>query len=135
GGSGSGGTTGAVPRAARSLALLLIALTCLGCTSLRQWAHNGFKVGPNYCPPPAPAAEQWVDEGNAAVDSSRTEDYAWWTVFNDPTLNELIDAAYAQNLDLKATTARIVEARARRRIAAGNMFPQSQQGILAYAHG
>ena len=56
----------------------------------------------------SPAAEQWVDEGKPAVDSSRSEDYAWWAVFNDPTLNELIDVAYAQNLDLKATTARII---------------------------
>src|SRR5437867_1208286 len=117
GGSGSSETTGAFPRAARLLALLLIALTSQGCTRLRQWVHNGFKVGPNYCPPAAPAAEQWVDEGHAAVDSAPAEDYAWWAVFNDPTLNALIDAAYAQNLDLKATTARIAEARARRRIA------------------
>src|SRR5437868_9200822 len=119
GGSGSGETTGAVLRAVWPLALLLIALTSPGCTSLRQWVHNGFKVGPNYCPPGAPAADQWVDEGNAGVDSSHAEDSAWWTVFNDPTLDELIDVAVAQNLDLKATAARIIEARAGRRIAAG----------------
>jgi len=96
--------------------------------------HNGFKVGPNYCPPTAPTADQWVDEGHPAVNSAAT-DYAWWTVFKDPTLNTLIDTAYAQNLDLRAATARIIEARARRRIAVGNLFPQSQQAILAYAHG
>jgi NodT family efflux transporter outer membrane factor (OMF) lipoprotein len=123
-------------RACRIATIGAILLLAPGCTtSLRQWVHNGFKVGPNYCPPGAPAADQWVDEGNPAVDSSHAEDWAWWTVFNDPTLDELIDVAVAQNLDLKATAARIIEARARRRIAAGNLFPQSQQGILAYAHG
>src|SRR3954451_24705014 len=141
GGSGSGeGASASCARRRRCarkwLTIAAIILFAPGCTtSLRQWVHNGFKVGPNYCPPGAPAADQWVDEVDPAIDSSHAEDWAWWTVFKDPTLDELIDVAVAQNLDLNATAARIIEARARRRIAAGNLFPQSQQGILAYAHG
>ena len=61
-------------------------------------------------------------------------DQAWWEVFNDPILSSLIETAHQQNLSLKAATARILEARARRSIAAGNLFPQSQQAIGNYAH-
>ena len=31
-------------------------LSLAGCTSLSDYVHNGFKVGPNYCPTPAPVA-------------------------------------------------------------------------------
>ena len=34
----------------RSACLMLAALTC-GCTGPSEYIHNGFKVGPNYCPP------------------------------------------------------------------------------------
>src|SRR5260221_8922674 len=45
-----------------SVAVLVASLTAGGCTtSLREWCHNGFKVGPNYATPPAPVAPQWID--------------------------------------------------------------------------
>ena len=36
-----------------------------GCilTSPREWINNGFKVGPNYCKPPAPVADALVARG------------------------------------------------------------------------
>lgn len=106
-----------------------------GCTSLRQWWHNGFKVGPNYAPPPAPAAPVWIDHADPRVKSEPAQDCAWWTVFEDPTLNGLIDMAYRQNLDLRAAGTRILEARAQRNISVGNLFPQSQSATTLYAHG
>ena len=36
----------------------------------------------------------------------------WWTQFNDPQLNALIEEAFAANLDLRVAMARIEEARA-----------------------
>lgn len=36
---------------------------------------------------------------------------AWWTRYNDPELNRIIDKALAQNLDLQIATQRIAEAR------------------------
>ncbi len=116
------------------LAAALVLLSISGCTSLREWAHNGFKVGPNYCDPGAPVSTEWVDHESPSVVSAPAQDQAWWTVFQDPTLNRLIDSAYRQNLDLQAAAARIAEARARRSIAVGNLFPQSQRAIAAYAH-
>ena len=38
------------------------ALVISGCvtTSILDYVHNGFKVGPNYAKPPAPVAEEWI---------------------------------------------------------------------------
>ncbi len=125
-------------RAASALvatAVLALMLPAAGCTSLRQWWHNGFKVGPNYEPPAGPVAWEWIDSSSTHIKSDPVEDCAWWTTFGDPTLNGLIDAAYRQNLDVRTAGARILEARAQRAIAVGNLFPQSQTAISAYVHG
>ncbi|HEY1603898.1 MAG TPA: TolC family protein [Pirellulales bacterium] len=117
-----------------SLLLLCLCVAC-GCTSLRQWCRNGWKVGPNYVRPAAPVAPTWVDSANPRVISEPAADCAWWTVFNDPVLNGLVDAARAQNLDLRAAGTRILEARAQRGIAVGNLFPQKQTALGSYTHG
>lgn len=114
------------------LALLLIA-PASGCTSLREYVRNGFKVGPNYCPPAAPVANEWIDARNSSLSASPTEDAAWWQNFNDPVLDELIHAAYRQNLSLRVAGLRVLEARAQRAIAAGNLFPQQQQAFGDYS--
>ncbi|MBW8883621.1 MAG: efflux transporter outer membrane subunit [Planctomycetia bacterium] len=123
----------------RLLAACLVSYLLLaapGCSGLSHWLHNGFKVGPNYCPPSAPLAEEWIQQQDEkAVVAAPPEDFAWWGVFNDPALNGLIETAYRQNLDLAAAVTRIMEARARRSIAIGNLFPQSQSALAAYAHG
>lgn len=115
---------------------MLVVLCVGGCAaSLRQWMRNGFKLGPNYAPPPAPVAPEWLDANNPRVSNNPPCDCAWWTVFGDPTLNGLIESAYRQNLDLRVAGTRILEARSQRAIAAGNLFPQSQSLIGAYANG
>ena len=38
-----------------------------GCTSTREYFANGFKVGPNYCRPAAPVADQWIDSDKDAL--------------------------------------------------------------------
>ena len=100
---------------------------------LRDWWCNGFKVGPNYSQPPAPVASEWIDYANPRVKSEEQQLGAWWTVFNDPTLNTLIQTAHQQNLTLRVAGARILEARAQLGIAQGNLFPQSQSAFTDYA--
>ncbi|MBN2578940.1 MAG: efflux transporter outer membrane subunit [Pirellulales bacterium] len=107
-------------------AMVLLALST-GCTSFRDYIANGFKVGPNYCTPSAPVADQWIDAGNPVLDTSRVADAAWWRTFDDPVLDSLIDTAYRQNLSVRIAGLRILEARALRAIAAGELFPQQQQ--------
>ncbi len=123
-------------RARRGVALgglAALAVLTAGCTTLDQWVCNGFKVGPNYRTPPGPVAPQWIDAADVRVAAAPPDD-AWWGVFGDPTLNGLIDTAYKQNLDLKTAATRVLEARAQRNIAAGNLLPQTQEAIGAYGH-
>jgi NodT family efflux transporter outer membrane factor (OMF) lipoprotein len=119
------------------LACLLFMVTG-GCCHLpggrcRDWWRNGLKVGPNYCPPAAPVATQWIDYADPRVKSEEQQLSQWWTVFNDPVLDSLIQTAYQQNLTLRTAGARILEARALRGIAAGNLFPQEQFAFGEYS--
>jgi NodT family efflux transporter outer membrane factor (OMF) lipoprotein len=106
-----------------------------GCvtTSPVEWVRNGFKVGPNYCRPPAPVAPEWTGARDPRVEDRRLADGAWWSVFKDPTLNSLINTAYKQNLTLRVVGTRVLAARAQQAIAAGNIFPQSQNLTTQYS--
>ena len=110
----------------RTTAGLALLVSC-GCTGLREWANNGFLVGPNYCKPAAPIANEWIDSKTPGVVSALSDRADWWSAFNDPVLNSLVEQGYQQNLTLRSAGARILAARATRDIAAGNLLPQSQQ--------
>jgi NodT family efflux transporter outer membrane factor (OMF) lipoprotein len=123
-----------VARYIRPSAILLALLALAGCAAPRAWWANGWKVGPNYCPPPAAVAEDWIDAADVRLRHDGAEPEAWWTVFGDPLLDELIGEAYAQNLTVREAGFRILQARAQRAIAAGNLFPQQQQVFADYSH-
>jgi outer membrane protein TolC len=110
---------------------LLATLLGTGC-SLRQWVDNGFKVGPNYCKPPAPVESDWIDYRDPRVKSEAPDLAEWWHVFKDPALDTLIETAYQQNISLRVAGARILAARAERGVAAGELFPQVQQAYGDY---
>jgi NodT family efflux transporter outer membrane factor (OMF) lipoprotein len=97
-----------------------IFLTCLilaGCKTL----------GPEFIKPEAPIAKQWVEVNESAVSSNQDEVSDWWTVFDDPVLNSLVEKAYRENLSLQIAGIRILESRAQLGIAVGNIYPQAQQ--------
>ncbi|HVZ18488.1 MAG TPA: efflux transporter outer membrane subunit [Terriglobales bacterium] len=48
----------------------------------------------------------------------------WWTIYNDPELNNYEDHALAANQTLKAATARLREARAAARVSQAGLFPE-----------
>jgi NodT family efflux transporter outer membrane factor (OMF) lipoprotein len=133
-------TVGAAPRSLRWSApmrhatLLIVAVCCGGCTSLHEWVHNEFKVGPNFHEPSAPVAAAWIDVADPGLIAAPAEGGTWWSVFLDPTLCALIDTAYRENLDVKTAATRVLETRAQRNIAAGNLFPQTQNAIGDYLH-
>jgi len=105
----------------------VLPLLLSGCTGPREWLHNGFKVGPNYCTPSADTAQHWIDADNPRLKSLEASGACWWTVFNDPTLDYLVTTTANENLTLKTAGCRILEARAERGVAEGNLFPQQQQ--------
>jgi NodT family efflux transporter outer membrane factor (OMF) lipoprotein len=118
-------------RARIALAALSAIVLWSGCTSPREYVQNGLKVGPNYCRPAAPVAEHWIDEDK--VPAREGEDLSrWWKVFNDPVLDRLIGHAYRQNLSLREAGFRVLEARAQRGIAVGELFPQQQNATGSY---
>ena len=98
--------------------LLAVALVMGGCTM----------VGPDYVKPTAPEPQEWLESIDPKIESKTADFSTWWTVFNDPILNALVESAYQQNLSLQVTGIRILEARAQLGIAIGNQYPQTQQG-------
>jgi NodT family efflux transporter outer membrane factor (OMF) lipoprotein len=100
---------------------------------LPQWAHNGFKVGPNYGKPIAAIADDWIDSNDAKVLDQPPEYADWWTVFQDPVLSDLVQTAYQQNLSLREAGMRVLQARAQRARVAGNLLPQEQAVSGGYA--
>ncbi|UCD78451.1 MAG: efflux transporter outer membrane subunit [Desulfobacterales bacterium] len=112
------GRTHAKTLASARLGLLILTLVISGCAM----------VGPDYVKPTAPEAEKWLEPDSPKLKSQEGKFGDWWTVFNDPALNELIQAAYQQNLTLQIAGLRIYEARAQLGIAFGFQFPQTQQG-------
>src|SRR5579859_6784695 len=106
--------------------VVALAMCCIGCTSLREYVQNGFKVGPNYQTPDAEVASNWIDASDKRVRTDSDDLSKWWTVFNDPVLNDLICDAYHQNLTLREAGYRVLQARAQLGIAIGEIFPQSQ---------
>lgn len=104
-----------------------------GCSSFDEYLDNGYKVGPNYCPPAALVAEQWIDQ--ADIQAGGAQDLGqWWKVFRDPTLDRLITTAHSENLTLREASYRVLQARALVGMARGELFPQMQTATGGYQH-
>src|SRR5262245_15717998 len=103
--------------------LLIASVLSGGCTTLGEYIHNGFKVGPNYGRPPAPVAKDWIDEADVRVRKEEDDLSKWWTVFRDPVLDSLVCSAYQQNLSLREAGFRVLQARAQLAFEVGNLFP------------
>lgn len=110
----------------RPIVLVSVLVVISGCTTLPEYLRNGLKVGPNYVSPAAPVAHDWIDAGDKRLSKDSDNLSKWWTVFNDPVLDRLVNDAYEQNLTLREAGFRILQARAQLAIAAGGFFPQSQ---------
>jgi NodT family efflux transporter outer membrane factor (OMF) lipoprotein len=92
-------------------------------------------IGPDYRPPEAPTAQHWVEADDARANASSTAITRWWQSFDDPILDRLIADALAQNLTLQAAALRVLEARALRAVAFGNLFPQQQSIRASFEKG
>jgi len=72
-------------------------------------------------------APDWIDANDIHLRKATEDMSAWWKVFNDPQLNSLVCAAYNQNLTLRQAGFQILQARAERAIAVGELFPSSSR--------
>jgi outer membrane protein, multidrug efflux system len=85
------------------------------------FAFGGCMVGPNYKAPDNVINDEWQTEEVVSEESPVT---AWWSLFKDPLLNEMIETAAQNNKDLARAEAAILQARALRDVAASRLFPQ-----------
>ena len=85
-------------------------------------------LGPDFQTPEAQIPEVWNEQDKGLFQKpSKDESIAWWTQFNDPVLDHLVQTAYAQNLSLRSAGIRIMEARAQLGRVKGQIFPQLQE--------
>jgi outer membrane protein, multidrug efflux system len=101
---------------ARSLPILVLALAVL----------SGCKVGPNYQTPKQHMPSGWVSPPTTRASITVQEPLQvekWWTTFNDPELNSLVERAVKANLSLQIASQRIRAARATICITGSNLFP------------
>ena len=90
-------------------------------------------VGPNYTKPDIQTPDVWHDAvAKQVAQTSNASLQTWWKVFDDPTLNHLIEQARISNLDVRIAVARIRESRARLGIADGNLMPVANANASAY---
>src|SRR5579862_9001260 len=66
-------------------------------------ALTGCMVGPNYKSPPVQTTQTFKAAPTTQISAETTAQAEWWTTFNDPVLNHLVEMAYAQNLTLQTT--------------------------------
>ena len=92
-------------------------------------ALAGCAVGPDFVPPAAPVADQYLEAHNRSIGAAKQDYRDWWKVFHDPALDRLVEIAYDQNLTLLSAGTRVLQARAQLGIAVGEFYPQTQQGV------
>ncbi len=93
---------------------------------------GGCMMGPKYSRPKTPAetAPSFVHAPQPALDMSdwQQED-RWWERFGDPVTADLVRMALENNYDLKASAARVLQARAGLSEAKGKLWPEVSYGL------
>ena len=80
-------------------------------------------VGPDYVKPDISAAENWHSQTSINIDKDMDSLIEWWSLFDDPLLDDLIRATASNNLDVKIAKTRLQRARSARRSARARQLP------------
>jgi outer membrane protein, multidrug efflux system len=100
------------------------------CLCLTMMLVAGCTLGPDYARPNAREPEAFRGEADAAAQAS-LGDLPWWNVFQDETLEGLIQTAVANNYDLRVAVTRVEQARAITVQTHAQVFPQVNYGFDA----
>ena len=100
----------------------------LAAVSLMALASSSCAVGPNYIAPQLNAPTEFRGQVSSASAESFA-DLAWWQVFNDPVLTQLINNALANNYDLDIAVARVEQARGMLGVAQSEFWPQVEYNV------
>ena len=85
---------------------------------------SGCSFIPKYERPPAPIASQWPGAPVTEVPGQKAAaDVPWQEFFRDPRLQQLIEAALANNRDLRVAVLNIAQARAQYQITRADQYP------------
>jgi multidrug efflux system outer membrane protein len=84
-------------------------------------AFGGCKMGPDYVRPPVPQPDTYREPPPSGESIANV---AWWDLFHDPVLQDLIGVALEENRDLRVALARISEARAQAGFARADLYPR-----------
>lgn len=84
---------------------------------------GGCAVGPDYHPSPPPVPAAWISTPSNGLTDVAGASADWWTSFNDPELDSLIQRAVRSNPDLKVSEAHLRQARAMRDLSAADFWP------------
>lgn len=88
---------------------------------------SACNAGPDYRPPSLSdlkIPDQFQASSTIAADQQMVDLARWWESFEDPILTQLVDRAFAGNLDVSAAGARLRQARAVLRGTQGQALPQ-----------
>ena len=103
---------------------LYFARMCLVVISFMYFLiFSGCKVGPDYVRPEASVPDQWHEKAVQGLEDGSANLQTWWTVFDDPILEDMIQRSRAENLDLQIAYFRIMESRALLGVASGEYWP------------
>ena len=103
----------------RTCATAVLALCLAGCT-----------VGPKYSRPSLQPPTDFYAERQ--ITTSSEADLAWWDLFKDPVLRDLIREALKNNYDLRTALARVEQERALAGVTRSEYFPQVGYGASIY---
>jgi multidrug efflux system outer membrane protein len=99
------------------LIALVVAATFVGCT-----------VGPDYLRPTVESPAAWRIDYPKAAEVANTK---WWEQFGDPVLNELVESALRENLDVRIAAARVDQFMGALTSTRSQLFPQLGYGADA----
>ncbi|MCM2311717.1 MAG: TolC family protein, partial [Steroidobacteraceae bacterium] len=89
---------------------------------------TGCMPGPDYVRPDTDAPSAWRLEYPAAAEVANTQ---WWEQFGDPVLNELIETALRENLDVRIAAARVDQFAGALQATRSQLYPQVGYGADA----
>ena len=88
----------------------------------------GCMLGPDFEVPEVDVPERFLDEETAGKSIANMP---WWEVFQDKELQNLIETALAQNLDISIAVSRIAEARAALGFVKADQYPSLRYSGVA----
>lgn len=107
-----------------TLAALLVTVSMVGCANAPDYKRAEMALPDSW-----PASQNGATEGDNVSVSGAGE--KWWTLYEDPILNQLEEDALANNADIQVAAARVLEVRAQLGITEADQSPTLSANVSA----